>query len=215
MQRVTDPGTGLQIQVLQGPGPGEVSVEMGNGTVGIQQKYANGRSTTVLTTPAERISMTLGLDGIVVVGSGERVTASARDSRQVARLSQTLDGSDAVHRAIDLLGRVRLGDRSPVGHVLLLTRAVLQSASGDASGGRALARWVQTASAGLRVHQSAFRDGPGDCWDEYVKEAIEAWDEYCDCVANGVLNPDECTVIYDLRAIGDFSWWVTCVGIRG
>jgi hypothetical protein len=215
MQQVRDPGTGLEVRVFQGPAPGDVVVEVGNQMVGVQQKYVAGRSVTVVTTPTEQIALTVGLEGFEVAGGADRVVASPHDTQQLARLSRIVRQSDAVQRAIGLLGRIRLGARSPIGHVLVLTRAVLQSASGDGSAGLALARWAQQASAGSQVRPAAFEGGPGDCWDEYAREAIEAWSEYEDCVTSRVLSLDECAVIYDLRAIGAFSWWVTCVGIRG
>jgi hypothetical protein len=56
-------------------------------------------------------------------------------------------------------------------------------------------------------------NGPGDCWDAYVEEAIEAYLEYEDCMAQQAWW-DLLATIYDIRAIGAFSWWITCVGFR-
>jgi hypothetical protein len=219
MQRVTDPVTGLEVRVLAGAQPGDVSVELSDRVVAIRQAYVGGRALTVLTTPGEQISVTLGLDGISLTGPAGRVVASRHDPAQLAALARVLGASTAVHRATDLLGRIRLGNRSPIGHVLLLTRAMLQSATGEHDAGLALSRWAQTTSAALRVRRAAFEDGPGDCWDEYAQEAIEAYSEYEDCMQNtawwNLLGADDCAALYDLRALGAFSWWVTCVGIRG
>ena len=43
--------------------------------------------------------------------------------------------------------------------------------------------------------------------------------EYEDCMNQlywyEIFDMIGCAFIYDLRAIGAFSWWVTCVGFRG
>jgi len=61
-------------------------------------------------------------------------------------------------------------------------------------------------------------DGPGECWDVYVEEAIEAYMDYEDCMAGeqwwDLAGQSGCALIYEMRAIGAFSWWVTCVGFR-
>ena len=57
-----------------------------------------------------------------------------------------------------------------------------------------------------------------DCWTEYTAEAIAAWIEYENCVDSeqwwdvpGMLS---CLAIYEMRAIGAFSVWASCVGLR-
>jgi hypothetical protein len=61
-------------------------------------------------------------------------------------------------------------------------------------------------------------EGPGECWDVYVEEAIEAYLEYEECMASeqwwDLAGQAGCALVYDMRAIGAFSWWVTCVGFR-
>ncbi len=61
-------------------------------------------------------------------------------------------------------------------------------------------------------------DGPGDCWDVYVEEAIEAYIEYEECMSDeqwwDLWGQTGCAAIYEMRAIGAFSWWVSCVGFR-
>jgi hypothetical protein len=63
------------------------------------------------------------------------------------------------------------------------------------------------------------RFGPGECWDEYVKEAVACYKEFEDCMRGlswyDVIGKTACATIYDLRAIGAFYWWVSCVGLRG
>ena len=62
-------------------------------------------------------------------------------------------------------------------------------------------------------------EGPGYCWDEYVKEAIAAWDEWDDCHDNrswyDIIASMTCDLVYEARAIGAAAWWAKCVGMPG
>lgn len=62
-------------------------------------------------------------------------------------------------------------------------------------------------------------EGPGYCWDEYVKEAIAAWDEWADCHDNrswyDIIAAVTCDLVYEARAIGAAAWWAKCVGMPG
>jgi len=62
-------------------------------------------------------------------------------------------------------------------------------------------------------------EGPGYCWDEYVKEAVAAWDEWADCHDNrawyDIIASVTCDLIYEARAIGAAAWWAKCVGLPG
>jgi len=62
-------------------------------------------------------------------------------------------------------------------------------------------------------------EGPGYCWDEYVKEAIAAWDEWDDCHDNrawyDIIASVTCDFVYEARAIGAAAWWAKCVGMPG
>ena len=59
--------------------------------------------------------------------------------------------------------------------------------------------------------------GPGDCWDQYAKEAIAAATELEDCERNvqwwDYFGYHRCNLIYEMRAIGAFSWWLKCVSL--
>lgn len=60
-------------------------------------------------------------------------------------------------------------------------------------------------------------DGPGYCWDEYVKEAVAVFDEWWDCHDNvawyDLIGRVTCDLIYEARAIGAAAWWAKCVGL--
>ena len=59
--------------------------------------------------------------------------------------------------------------------------------------------------------------GPGFCWDEYVKEAVAAFDEWVDCHDQlswyDYIGRVTCDFVYEARAIGAAAWWVKCVGL--
>ena len=60
-------------------------------------------------------------------------------------------------------------------------------------------------------------EGPGYCWDEYVKEAVAAFDEWVDCHDNvrwyDIGGFFLCDWVYEARAIGAAAWYVKCVGL--
>ena len=95
---------------------------------------------------------------------------------------------------------------------------MLVSASGDTAGARELVKAAGPARAERIVKTSNEEQGPGTCWYLYAAEAIAAYIEYEDCMNQlywyELLDMIGCALIYDMRAIGAFSWWVTCVGFR-
>src|SRR5262245_11543402 len=216
IQRVKDPGTGLEIRVQQDR-PGAVSVEIGDQAVKVRRELTADRLVTTVTTSGEKVSLTIDKSGLSVTSPRGRVRVTPAHPEAGAAVVRLLGNSAAVRRAVDLLGRVNLGFGSPTGQTLLLTRAFLLSVAGERE--EALAA-VRTARAMLQTpHLANVRFGPGDCWDAYVREAIAAYMEFEDCMKGlawyDVLGKTACASIYDLRAIGAFSWWVSCVGLRG
>ena len=59
---------------------------------------------------------------------------------------------------------------------------------------------------------------PTDCWNAYSKEAIAAYIEYEECMKPlswwEFLDEAACATVYDMRAIGAFSWWMKCVALN-
>ena len=218
VQRVKDRASGLEVRVYVG-GAADVSIEVGDRTVLIQKQLVHGVAVTSLSTPSERLQLAVDARGLTVDGTLGRVEASATRPGSFDAARGLLSRSVAVDRAIKLLGRLDLGPRSPVGHTLFVTRAMLQSETGDARGAVELARWAQGAKQALAVTPVAWQTGPGDCWTEYTKEAIAAYDELEDCLRDikwyDLTGELSCGTIYDLRAIGAFSWWLHCVALNG
>jgi hypothetical protein len=81
-----------------------------------------------------------------------------------------------------------------------------------------LTRWAQGAQQALALTQVSLQTGPGDCWREYSIEAIAAYKELEDCLRDvswyELGKEFSCGTLYDLRAIGAFSWYLHCVALR-
>jgi hypothetical protein len=216
VQRIKDPGTGLEIRVQQDRA-GEVAIELGDRDVTVRRQLTHDHLQTVVTSGAEKIDLTIDKNGLLVSAGGRRIRVSASHPETGADVVRLLKSSQALRRATTLLGRVQLGMSSPVAHTLVLTRAFLLSTAGRASEAVDVVRTARVSLQQVRLTPARF--GPGECWDEYAREAIAAYMEYEDCMKNSawydVFGMTSCAAIYDLRAVGAFSWWVSCVGLRG
>ncbi len=217
VQTIKDPGTGLEIRLEQ-PRPGDVAFEIGDRSITIRRELSAGRLVTTVSTRGERISFALDRNGLLVSSPHGRAQLMASNPEVGQTVMRWMALSPAMHQATALLARVRLGAGSAVGHTLMLTRAFLLSATGDRDAAAAQLREARAALETVRVVQARF-DGPGDCWDAYVREAIAAIDEYQSCMRNvswyDLFGQASCGAVYDMRAIGAFSWWMNCVGLRG
>jgi len=217
VQLLKDPATGLDVRVTVG-GSADVSIEVGDRTVRIEKQLIGRTAVTRLITPTE--SLTLAVDARTMTVSGSLGHAQASQDRRgsLAAVRHLLQQSEAVRQAIRLLGRLDLGPRSPAGHALLSTRAMLLTEIGDPRGGEELGRWIRSAQQAIALTPVSLQTGPGDCWATYTKEALATWAELEDCL-KGVKWYDVgaefvCGALYDLRAIGAFSWYLHCVALR-
>ena len=130
VQRVKDPGTGLEVRVQQ-ERPGTVSVEIGDRAVTVRRELRADRLETTVTAAGERISLTVDKDGLLVTAPHGRVRVTPAHPEAGAAVVRLLSGSPAIRRGVELLGRVNLGVASPTGQTLLLTRAFLLSVLGE------------------------------------------------------------------------------------
>ena len=68
-----------------------------------------------------------------------------------------------------------------------------------------------------RIVRIGYQKTPGDCWELYSQEAIEAWIELEDCLESapwpGWPYSTNCWGIYNIRAVGAAAWWAKCVSI--
>lgn len=226
VHRRTDPATGALIQLFR-PSAGRGMVEVLTPVMRIQKTLEAGRVQTRVASAAEDLTITLSRGGVRLTDARTGLTVDGRDRHGLEQVRRQLQASRAISAALAVLKALEPERGSPVTHSLLVTQAMLESALGRPDAGRALTRWVRRPVEGVKVrHVSGYvqdaqemQEGPTDCWDEYVTEAIAAWMEYEQCVdaeewwdAPGLLS---CLLIYEMRAIGAFSWWVSCVGFRG
>jgi hypothetical protein len=218
VQAVKDSSSGLEVRVFVG-GEADVSIEVGDRSVTLQKQLVRGAAVTRVTTASERLTLTVTAGHTTVDGTLGRVMATADQPGSRAALRSVLKRSTAVERAIAMLGRLNLGPRSPLGHALLSTRMVLLAESGDAGAATEMSRWIQSARQALLLRPVAYQQMlPGDCWDVYAKEAIETWIEMENCMKEAkwyeIAEQYICGAIYDMRALGAFTWYLKCTAIR-
>ncbi|MFI5176971.1 MAG: hypothetical protein ACHQO8_00310 [Vicinamibacterales bacterium] len=215
---MADPASGARIR-LQQDKPGEVAIEVSDRQVTVRRQLTPGRLQTDVTTASEKISFVLDPGGLAISTSRGKLRMSLTDPDAGRAAAQLLGSSVALRRASALLGRVKLGDSSPVTHTLLLTRAFLLAMAGQRDEAMAVVQQARATLQAVRIVRTRFGGGPDDCWNEYAREAIAAYKELEDCMKNvawyDIFGGAACTSIYDLRAIGAFSWYLSCVGLSG
>ncbi len=219
--RHVDRGTGAEVRLYR-PAATRASVEVVATDLQIVKSLAPGRTETRIVGSGEDLTITLDRAGLAVTDGRLEVTADGATVEGLRQARSRIQASTAVRRAVHLLERMDVRDTSPISHTLLVTRALLESALGEPDADDALRSWSKRAGSSVRLLRASAQqnpDSPTDCWTNYVMEAITAWIEYEDCVDSeewwdipGMLS---CLLIYDVRAIGAFSWWVSCVGFRG
>ncbi len=214
VQRVKDPATGVEVSVSQDK-PGSVVVEARDGIVTVRRQLTKDRVQTIVTTSTERVVFTVDASGVSVTSGRRQVRLSLAHPENARDLERLLGSSPALRQADALLARVKMSAASPVGHTLSLTRAFLLGVAGRRDEAVGVAQAARAHLQTARVVEA--RLGPDDCWNQYTKEAIAAYSEYVDCMNHTPwYDPiNSCTIIYGMRAIGAFSWWVSCVGLSG
>ena len=223
LQRRTDPATGAELRLYQGQRPGrDARIEIQDPSVLIRKEVANGSLLTTIVAGSEQVSVAIGRDGLVVTRGSQRVSADRahRDQLEVAR--KLVASSAAVARAKTLLAKLTSGSASPLRQTAMVTRVMLLTLSGDVAGAEALSRLAREESDRVTIKRASLgegeEDGPGECWRVYALEAIAAYKEYEDCYNSqswyDVLGKLGCATVYDMRAIGAFAWWMSCVGLR-
>jgi hypothetical protein len=213
----SDPSTGARISIFSAP-LGEGEFEIANQTVSIRKRVTKRESLTTVRSAGEEITVALTPTKLVARSAGQElvITTAAREESEALRA--WLGDSPAVRRAIALLGAVHVPVNSPLTVTLAMTRLQLQAMSGDVAPGRDARELAKRILAQASTLRAGDEEGPTECWVQYAKEAIQAWIEYEQCVDGtnwyDVLGLAGCLAVYDIRAIGAFSWWMTCVGFR-
>jgi hypothetical protein len=220
LQRRTDPSTGAEVRLYQGQRPGrDARIEIQDPSVLIRKELTNGTSLTTIVAGSERVSVAVGRGGLVVTRGSQRIRADRAHRDQLGAAQKLVANSAAVARAKTLLAKLTNGSESPLRQSAMVTRVMLLALSGDVAGAEELSRLGRSANERVTIKPTSLEeDGPGECWYQYALEAIAAWKEYEDCYNQqawyDVLGKLGCATIYDVRAIGAFAWWMSCVGLR-
>jgi hypothetical protein len=139
-------------------------------------------------------------------------TSARLDQLKVAQA--VIARSPAATQAARLLGRISFGHYSPLTMAILSTRNMLLGTADVSAGRLAIGTIMADVVSQARPLRVALQDSPTDCWNKYVKEALLAWKEYEDCLeSSSFLGDFACDILYDMRAIGAFTWWMKCVAI--
>ena len=220
VQEERDAATNATVRVYkttQGP---RIDVQASSFRLG---KESRGRKViTTLTGGGEKLVIEFDNKTLTVTGTAGRASASMSDQEGFERVSQVAAKSTLTRRASSLIARMGFGANSPIQPMLLSTRMFLLVLTNDHSGVREMSNWMQRTRARLQVVKASVSDDSGDrtptqCWEEYVKEGVAAWLEYEQCMKDApwwnIFAEAACTAIYDMRALGAFTWWLDCVKV--
>lgn len=214
-QTVTDPATGLVVRVEQDV-PGHLTVDVADKAVSIHKDLRGSTSTTTLSDGRRQLSFSFDGRDLVVRGLKNDLRGSIANTESLMPVLRQLKDSALVQSAKGVLDRMALQADRAEGNALLLTRALLGSVVGETSSVEQYQRWARhtlTQPGVIRVGQTR---GPGQCWDEYSREALRIFDEYGGCVAScrwyEPFCAEGCEAIYTLRAEMAFMWYFNCNG---
>jgi hypothetical protein len=213
VRRLADPVTGSEVRVYRGSGR-DAAIEVADSVVTVRKAVAGASVRTTIKTNKEHWTVAFDASGLSIETPAGAVLASSGHPDAFESARRELSRSAAVQSALRLLARVNLGPRSPEGHLLMTTRAMLLGLGRNPSGRLELTHWLQTLRQPTMVRVGLDMT-PSECWEAYAKEAIAAATDYEDCLRSkkwyDLLGQDLCEVVYDLRAMAAFSWWVRCV----
>ena len=214
VQQVVDPGTGSRIRVYQ-TGPAAFTLEIAKDDVSVTKDVGLRQLVTTIRSGADTLVLTTEPTGLIVRTATETTRFTRESVDGAERLRDIVRGSQAVRRAAELVRGMALPAKNPLNAVLFATRATLLAAVDDHAGLAELTRTMTEATRTTRFVR-VVDEGPGDCWNEYAKEAIAAYMEFEDCMKNSTFFEralGTCEAIYSMRAIGALAWWVKCVGL--
>jgi hypothetical protein len=216
-EHIVDSGTGL-IVTMKSSAPGTMSFELSDGRVTIRKDVRLGRSITTIVSGRNRLAIAIDRTGVAVESDTSEALAAVRRPEEMGAVMRVLAASPAAATAAALLDRTRLPQTTSAGQAFLLTRALLQSATGDRTGTIEIVDWTRSVkpSAG-RMQEVRIGPDPGACWDQYAKEAIRIATELSKCYDDThwyqIIARSECAVLYDIEAEGAWLWYLNCVGV--
>lgn len=196
----------------------------------VSKSIAGDRVMTRMSEGADQLVIATDRGTMSVSSRGATVTAARSDRATLERGRQLIAASSVGRHAAAVIGKLGLVSTTPIQPLLLTTRAFILAAAGDGDGGRELGRWARQAAIGVNSRPVALKvalsisqqdktgSSPTDCWEKYSKEAVAAFVEYEECMKDlhwwEFLDEAACAAIYDMRAIGAFSWWMKCVALN-
>ena len=216
VQQATDPATGAVIRIYKTQQGSRIDV-VGK-DVELRKELVGSTVITTAKTSGDSLTVRAEVDKLTVSGTRGSAFISAANQSGEAAVRSTVARSPAAQRAAELIGRLGLGPMSPIRPTLMATRAMFMDARGDSSGTRELVQFVR-GSYVRTVRVSAQDRTPSECWAEYQKEVLQAFDDMGHCIDNvqwwNPFGNMGCSLIYDLRLVGAFTWYLNCVKLLG
>jgi len=221
-----DRATGAVVRVVQTSTGNRVEVESAG--LLVSRQIAPTKVTTVIRDQRDVLMVSFERGRLTVKSPAGQLSATPAQLTQMAAARRLIDGFPGSRKALALINKLGFGPEVPVLPLLVTTRSFLQAVTMSAVSpvdNTSFQRRVDEA-LGVRVTKAAFAQDSGkkstdrtptECWDAYTKEAIAAYIEYEECVKDlawyDLLGLSGCATIYDVRAMGAFSWWMRCVSI--
>ena len=198
-------------------------VELESPSLKVTREAVGARATATLTDANGVVSVSYDRRTLIVKTPAGRISAMPHQRARLEEARQLVASAPVTTRAAALIERLGFGADNPVLPLLMTTRTFLAAVSGRAVS-RDLRFAAPPAPAPVRVlrvsldQQPSGSMTPTECWNTYAKEAIAAYKEYEDCIKDKawyeILDNLACGAIYDMRAIGAFTWWMKCVAIN-
>ncbi len=215
-ERIVDPGTGLMV-TMTSQAPGTALFELSDGRVTIRKDVRLGRSITTIVSGRDRLAIAIDRMSVAVETDAGDAMAILRRPEEMGAVMRLLAVSPAASTAASLLDRMRLPQSTSAGQAFLLTKALLQSATGDGAGTIQVVDWTRTVKpSSARMLDVRVGPDPGSCWDLYAKEAIRIATELTNCYNDThwyqIITRSECAMLYDIEAEGAWLWYLNCVG---
>ena len=213
------------IHVRQSPA-GTAIFEVHDATVSIRKELSHLTSVVTMATPrGDVLRIAIGPTGVVADNEDSTTVAPSKTPMAGEMVMTTIRTSRAASAARALLAKVTLDPQTPAGNVMLLTRALLEASQDESMSALKHQAWARATASAAGLVRSADdstagveedADGPGDCWAEYSKYAVEVWDDYINCLSEirwyDIFGEYRCEAIYVLRAELAFMWLINCSG---
>ena len=226
LHQAVDRATGSVVRVVQTSSGSRVDVESQG--LRVSREIAGSKISTTIRAERDQLVVSFDRGRLTVTSPSGRLSATPAQKTEMATARRVIDAFPGTRKALALINKLGFGSETPVLPLLVTTRAFLQAVTaGEVSPveNAAFQRRVEAAYAPRLLKVSLAQDSgkktgdltPGECWDVYAKEAIAAYTEYENCIKDlawyEFIDLTACAAIYDMRAIGAFSWWMRCVSL--